>query len=126
MRHLGRDRTVERRPLTCIAARPHIESWDRSRFRPSREEEAMPTTRASATPSTRQQPTLEEIRALVGGEDTTLHTAILATGATYAEIEQALMEATGAGEALGKTSHPLEGAAARVFELLAAEEAEED
>lgn len=82
----------------------------------------MPTTRWNA----RQRPTLAEIASLVGGEDATLHTAILATGATYAEIEQALMRAAGADEALGESSHPLEGPAAQVYELLTADEAGEN
>lgn len=81
----------------------------------------MPTAR----PHARQQPTLAEIASLVGGEDATLHTAILATGATYAEIEQALVMAVGADEALGKAPRPLAGPAAQVYELLTADEPDE-
>lgn len=70
-------------------------------------------------------PTLADIAKLIGGEDAALHTAILNTGATFAEIEQAVLAAQGADEALGETSHPLEGRAAMVFELLAADQDEE-
>jgi hypothetical protein len=74
----------------------------------------------------RTRPTLSEIAALVGGDDAALHTAILKTGASYAEIEQALMAAAGADEALGEIPHPLEGRAAMVYDLLTADQDAED
>jgi hypothetical protein len=74
----------------------------------------------------RTQPTLAEIAELVGGDDAALHTAILATGATFAEIEQALIAAAGADEVLGETPHPLEGRAAMVYDLLTADQDAED
>ena len=49
----------------------------------------MPTTRTVfPEPARQQRPTLGEIAAMVGGEDATRHTAILATGATSTEIER--------------------------------------
>jgi hypothetical protein len=82
----------------------------------------MPTTRTTSRAQARLQPSLPEIAALVGGDDAMLHTAILATGATYSEIEQAMALAAGADEALGETPHPLEGRVAAVYELLSAEQ----
>jgi hypothetical protein len=78
----------------------------------------MPTSRAEARHRANAIPTLGEIAQLVGGEDTAAHTAILATGATFVEIEQALLAAGGIDEPLGQTSHPLEGRAAAVYEIL--------
>jgi hypothetical protein len=86
----------------------------------------MPTIRANPTGRALPQPTLEEIAALVGGDDATVHTAILATGASLAEIEQAMIMAAGAGEALGEAPHPLEGRVAAVYEILTADEADEE
>lgn len=84
----------------------------------------MPTHRASPARA-HEHPTLSEIAALVGGDDPAKHTAILATGATFAEIEQALAVARGEGETLGEAPHPLAGRVAAVYEILAAD-AEED
>jgi hypothetical protein len=87
----------------------------------------MPTISAPVPEQRRQlRPNLSEIAALVGGDDPARHTAILATGATFAEIEHALALATGADEALGRTSHPLEGPAALVYEILTADEPDDD
>lgn len=49
--------------------------------------------------------------------------AIIATGATLANVEEALLWAEGESDVLGKTGHPLTGAAASVYEILTAEEA---
>lgn len=49
--------------------------------------------------------------------------AIAATGATLAEVEEALVWAEGESDVLGKTDHPLSGGAACVYEILTAEEA---
>lgn len=87
----------------------------------------MPTIRRDPVAHAHTRPTLDEIAALVGGDDAALHTAILATGATFAEIERAMLAAEGVDEALGPSVYPLEGPAAAVFEILTAEkEAEEE
>ena len=49
--------------------------------------------------------------------------AIIATGATLAQVEEALLWAEGESDVLGKTDHPLTGAAARVYDILTVEEA---
>lgn len=69
---------------------------------------------------------LSEIVALIGGEDGERHMAVLATGASRAEIEQALAYAQGAGEALGRSGHPLHGRVAAVYDLLAADLPDEE
>jgi hypothetical protein len=86
----------------------------------------MPTIRANPPGRAVPRPTLQEIAALVGGDDATLHTAILATDASLAEIEQAMIVAAGAGEALGEAPHPLEGRVAAVYEILTADEADDE
>lgn len=85
----------------------------------------MPTIRADAQHRANAVPTLDEIARLVGGEDAAVHTAILATGATFAEIEQALLAAQGVDEPLGQAAYPLEGRTAAVYEILTAEPDEE-
>lgn len=64
------------------------------------------------------RPTLSEIRELVGGDDPVKHLRILETGATFAEIEQALAWASGAGDVLGEEERPLTGRVAAVYEIL--------
>ena len=87
----------------------------------------MPTTRTVfPEPARQQRPTLGEIAAMVGGEDATRHTAILATGATSAEIERALALAAGADEALGDAPPPLEGRVAAVYDILTADEPDDE
>lgn len=48
--------------------------------------------------------------------------AILATGATVANVEEALLWAEGASDVLGESGRPLAGASARVYKILTAEE----
>jgi hypothetical protein len=67
-------------------------------------------------------PTLQEIRELTGIEDPVRAARILETGATFAEIEQALMWARGAGERLGEEERPLGGRIAAVYDILVEEE----
>ena len=55
--------------------------------------------------------------------DATKIAAVIATGATTAQVEEALLWAEGESDVLGKTGHPLTGAAARVFDILTAEDA---
>ncbi len=71
-------------------------------------------------------PSLAEIAALVGDDDAERLLAIQATGASLVEIEKALLWARGEAEVLGKTPHPLEGAAAAVYDILTADLDEED
>lgn len=71
------------------------------------------------------RPTLSEIAELVGGDDPVKHLRILKTGATFAEIEQALAWASGAGDVLGEEERPLSGRVAAVYEILT-EDAELD
>jgi hypothetical protein len=64
--------------------------------------------------------TPEDVRQLVGDVDDADIAAIIATGATPAELEQAWMRAQGYGDAEDRNGGPLTGAAAEVFELLSA------
>jgi hypothetical protein len=69
-----------------------------------------------------QRPTtLSEIRQTVGELDDAKLEAILATGATPAELEQALAWAEGESDVMGKLARPLEGRVAAVYEILATE-----
>lgn len=74
---------------------------------------------AKSAPEAR--PTLAEVAQLVGGDDPSVHMAVLATGATYAEIEAAVAAAAGVDEAFGGAPLPLAGRAAAVYEIITAE-----
>lgn len=67
-------------------------------------------------------PTLQEVMELTGIEDPVRAARILETGATFAEIEQALLWARGAGERLGEEERPLAGRVGAVYDLLVEEE----
>jgi hypothetical protein len=71
------------------------------------------------------RPTLSEIAKIVRDDDPEKLARILATGATIAEIEQAVLWASGAEDVLGEAPHPLEGRAALVYDILTADEADE-
>ncbi len=58
------------------------------------------------------------LRQLVGDVDDAKLTAILELGATWAEIEEAVMWAEGRGETRAKDGHPLTGKVAEIYEIL--------
>jgi hypothetical protein len=64
------------------------------------------------------RPSRDEIVHLVGDADDSVVTAILATGASYAEIEEAVEWAAGDAELLAKAGHTLEPAAQAVYDIL--------
>lgn len=65
--------------------------------------------------------TLHEIREIVGDIEAAKLEAILATGATPAQIEQALAWAAGETDVMGDLERPLTGPVAAVYEILASE-----
>lgn len=70
-----------------------------------------------------QPPSYADVVHLVGDVDDTVITAILETRASYGEIEEAVMWATGDAEQLGKTRHEMDAATARVYDILMADPA---
>jgi hypothetical protein len=66
------------------------------------------------------------IRQTVGELDDAKLEAILATGATPAELEAALAWAEGESDVMGKSARPLEGRVAAVYEILMTELPVED
>jgi hypothetical protein len=71
--------------------------------------------------SGRRPAKLHEIRAMVGDIEAAKLEAILATGASEAEIEQALAWAAGETDVMGDLERPLSGPVAEVYEILASE-----
>ena len=71
----------------------------------------------------RQQPaTLAEIRQMVGDAEAAKLEAILATGATPSQIEEAMAWASGASDVMGAgLQRPLRGPVAAVYEILTSE-----
>lgn len=66
-------------------------------------------------------PSHAEVASLVGDVDDSVIAAIVGTGATYLEIEEAVKWATGEAEELGKSGHVLSPAAAAVYDILMAD-----
>jgi hypothetical protein len=75
------------------------------------------------TPGTKQRPaTLAEIRRMVGDVEAAKLEAILATGATPGEIEEAMAWVAGESDVMcGALERPLSGPVAAVYEILASE-----
>jgi len=65
---------------------------------------------------------LHEIAELLGDIEAAKMEAILATGATLAQIEEAEAWAAGESDILGDLERPLSGAVAAVYEILRTEE----
>lgn len=81
---------------------------------------AQPTSSVSSATATR-----EDLLRLVGDVDERKVLEILALHLTTAEIEEAVLSATGDGDVLGKRGHPLSGTTAEVLDILTADEEEE-
>lgn len=76
---------------------------------------------------TTQHPlTRAEIAALVGDVDDATMAAILAIEPSRAELDEALAWAAGEDDVMGEMERPLVGKAAQIYDLLTAEEEEED
>ena len=74
-----------------------------------------------ATPATRPA-TLAEIRQMVGDVEAAKLEAILATGATPGQVEEAIAWASGESDVMGgELARPLSGPVAAVYEILASE-----
>ncbi len=73
--------------------------------------------RANSAPAT-----LDDAKRLLGDTDERKIAEILAVQPTIWELEQAAIWHRGDGDVLGKAGRPLSGKAARVFEILAADE----
>ena len=76
-----------------------------------------------ATPGTRQRAaTLAEIRQMVGDVEAAKLEAILATGATPGQVEEAIAWAAGESDVMGgELARPLSGPVAAVYEILMSE-----
>jgi hypothetical protein len=73
-------------------------------------------------------PTLsaEEIRRVAGPLDDESVAEILRIGPSLEELEIAARYASGEGDLLDRMGHPLDGRVAQVYEILSAEEADEE
>ena len=68
----------------------------------------------------------DDLLQIVGDIDERMALDILALCPTVAEIEEAAMWVSGQGDVLAKTGHPLAGIPAEIFEILTADEEEEE
>ncbi|HLB07812.1 MAG TPA: hypothetical protein VJN41_09015 [Alphaproteobacteria bacterium] len=64
-----------------------------------------------------------EVRRLVGDIPDSQVQAILATGATLEELEEAVAWASGESDVLGELEHPLTGTIAQLYDILTIDEA---
>lgn len=70
--------------------------------------------------------TPEQLEQIIGPSDESVAAAIIATGASAAEAEQALQFALGQDDVMGEMRRPLSGLVAVVYNILITEEFEED
>jgi hypothetical protein len=70
-----------------------------------------------ATPATRPA-TLAEIRQMVGDVEAAKLEAILATGATPGQVEEAIAWAAGESDVMGNERRPLSGRVAAAYDIL--------
>jgi len=75
---------------------------------------------------TRQPAKLHKITELPSDIEAAKAEAILATGATVAQIEQAQVWAAGESDVMGNLERPLSGVVAAVYEILSTEEPLDD
>jgi hypothetical protein len=69
---------------------------------------------------------LGDVKELLGDIAELDAAAIIATGATRAELEQAVYYARGYGDVVDRSGHPLTGAAAQIYEILIADQDEDE
>lgn len=74
---------------------------------------------SNQTADIRQPVSSDDVLRLAGDLDNETVVAVIATGATFADVEQAVMWASGEAEELGKSGHPLTGIPAAVYDILA-------
>ena len=67
--------------------------------------------------------TRQDIESILGRIDDASMTAILAIGPSVNELEEAVAWATGESDVMGELERPLDGAAARVYDILTQDEA---
>lgn len=69
--------------------------------------------------------TQDDVRSILGDVDDATTLEILGLNPTVADLEEAVMWASGSGDVLGKQGRPLAGTAAQVFDILARDEEDE-
>lgn len=78
-----------------------------------------PTSRAHSAPIGR-----DDLRRILGDMDDAKTIEILALNPSLADLEQAAIWATGDGDVLARSGHPLVGIAAAIVDILAVDEEE--
>lgn len=82
---------------------------------------------AGRTPSTEMREaetalSVEDVRSIIHDVEDATAAAIIATGASREELQEAYLYAEGYGDVVDRTGHPLTGHVAQIFEILTAEE----
>ena len=78
--------------------------------------------KSQTTPSSRHRVTREEIAHTVGEISDAKIIAIISSGASLKELEEAVAWASAESDVMGELERPLAGPAARVYDILTAEE----
>ncbi len=86
----------------------------------------MKQSRARRHAPARRGVTREQVIDVLGDIDDAKIADIIATGATYEDLEEAAVWAAGEDDVMGKLRRPLVGVAARVHEILTADEEYEE
>ncbi len=72
-----------------------------------------------------QKATGEDLHQILGDMDDSTAVAILALDPSIAQLEEARVWLSGAGDVLGKEHRPLDGVVAEIFDMLTVEEEEQ-
>jgi hypothetical protein len=84
----------------------------------------MPLKRSSGSAPVPHRLSVDDIHSILGDIEDAKAAAILATGASRAELEEAYLYAQGEGDKVDRAGHPLTGVVADLYEILTADEDE--
>jgi hypothetical protein len=105
---------------------PHVLQEPAEGSRETAEHELARQSRRSPDERDTEPATLDDAKRLLGDADESKIVEILAVQPTIWELEQAVIWHRGDGDVLGKAGQPLSGKAALIFEILCADDEDEN
>ena len=105
---------------------PHVLQEPAEGSRETVEHELARQSRQRKDEADSEPATTDDAKRLLGDADENKIAEILAVKPTIWELEQAVIWHRGDGDVLGKTGHALSGTAARIFEILSADDEDEN
>ena len=105
---------------------PHVLQEPAEGSRETAEHELARQSRRTPDESDTEPATPDDAKRLLGDADESKIAEILAIQPTIWELEEAVIWHRGEGDVLGKAGRPLSGKAARIFEILSADDEDEN